>query len=90
MLVLEFLNSSFWEEIRVRVLATFGLAGAGTAANALPALTAEQTQAFVDLEYAIRWFTLLSYIFSTLVAITVIWKFVIWLKERKKHKNKNK
>jgi hypothetical protein len=88
MVIIEFLNSSFWSDIRGRVLATFGFAGAGTAADALPKLTVEQTAAFIELEYAIRVLTLFSYAMSILVGITVLWRFFVWLKEDKINKNK--
>lgn len=89
MILLEFLNSEFWADIRIRVLATFGFAGIGTATNALPILTEAQSQSFIELEYSIRILTLFSYAMSLLVGITVLWRFVIWLKDRKNNNIKN-
>ena len=89
MILLEFLKSPLWLDIRVRVLTTLGFTGVGTAAHALPSteLTTEQSINLIQLEYLISVFTLISYGLSMVVAVTVIWRFIIWLKDRKNNKN---
>lgn len=86
--LMEFFSSDFWSENVSRVLATFGLSIAGTVSNAIPVSVAVSTQVPTTLSTLIDVFTLVSYGMSILVATTVIFRFHLWLKDRKKLKNK--
>ena len=88
MIILEFSKSPLWLDIRGRVLTTFGFLGVGHAANAIPpdGLTTSQAENLLQIEYLIRLLTLISYGISILVAVSVLWRFILWLKDRNNNK----
>ena len=85
-MILDFLSSDIWRDMQNKVFGTFALTGAGTVANAIekPVQEISVQQSFVQQLTEI--FALISYGLSIIVAITVIYKFFIWIKERKKEK----
>lgn len=81
----DFFSSDIWRDVQTRVISTFALSGVGTIANAIPTseIVAETSTTIADL---IQIFTLASYVVSTLVGITVLVRFILWFKDRKKRK----
>jgi len=80
----DFFSSDIWKDIHMRVLATFSLSGIGTIANAIPQSPELNVIYQTKMSNLIEMFTLISYGMSILVAVTVLIRFGIWLKERKK------
>ena len=90
-ILMEFFNSEFWTDNASRIFATFGFSAVGTVTNAIP--TSELTsvvQQTSSLQTVIEIFTIGSYLMSILVAATVIYRFHVWLKERKPIKKAKK
>ena len=85
----EFFYSDIWKDVQARVISTFALSGIGTVANAIPQAEVNNiTQEVSNITQLIEIFTLVSYGMSILVAGTVLWRFVLWLKDRNKTKSR--
>ena len=79
----DFLSSEVWNDVSSRVIATFSFSGIATVVNAIPAGSNETVNMLVVSDL-IPLFTLISYGVSILVGCTVLARFFIWLKDRKK------
>jgi hypothetical protein len=82
-----FLSSDTWQNISNRVLATFGLSGAATIANAVPEQILEEAERTGSLLQAVQISSIVCSTLSALVAITILFKFVYWYKTKDKIKN---
>jgi len=85
----DFFFSDVWRDVQSRVVSTFALSGVGTVTNAIN--NAEQTsmvQSGSSFPIVLEVITLVSYGFSILVAITVLWRFCAWLSDRNKTKRR--
>lgn len=84
-----FFKSPLWLDVRSLVFATFAFAGVGTASDAVPKqeLLNPHAENLMHIEYMIRVFTLISYGLSIVVAITVLCRFIFWVKDRNKDKD---
>ena len=82
----EFINSDFWKDVRTKVLATITLSGTGTSLGAITPSTESPTS---DIITMLELFQLVSYGVSILIGITVLCRFFIFLKDRKKGINSN-
>ena len=81
----DFFSSDIWRDVQTRVISTFALSGVGTIADAIPAkdFINETSATMADL---IQVFTLISYGVSILVGVTVLVRFILWMKDRNKRK----
>lgn len=79
----DFFSSDAWQDINNRVFATFGLSGLGTVANAIPETTITEVVQTNFLFQLVQVLTAVSYITSILVALTVLYRFSLWYKEKK-------
>lgn len=88
----DFLRTDLWLDLRNKVVATLGLSGIGTAANAVPMqyVLNSNNQTIQTLEILSKYFAIGSYLISMFVGITVICRFFFWLKDRNNPSNKFK
>ena len=83
----DFFSSDTWSDISARVIATFSLSGVATVTNAAAQpLSSDLIVKSTTITDLIQIFTLISYGVSILVGATVLCRFVLWLKDRNKHK----
>lgn len=87
MIIIDFFYSDTWQSISNRVLATFGLSGAATLANAVPKQVIEKAESSGSLLQAVHIASIVCSSLSGLVAITILYKFVYWYKNKDKNKN---
>lgn len=85
-MILDFLSSDFWKDVQNKVLATISLSATGTFAKAItPTMAFQAVEKSLIVEMT-EIFALISYGISILVGLTVLYKFIIWFKDRKKNK----
>lgn len=83
-MILDFLSSDFWKDVQNKVLATISLSATGTFAKAItPTMAFQAVEKSLIVEMT-EIFALISYGVSILVGLTVLYKFIIWLKDRNK------
>mgnify|MGYP001766244362 CR=1 FL=1 len=85
-MILDFLSSDFWKDVQNKVLATISLSATGTFAKAItPTMAFQAVEKSLIVEMT-EIFALISYGISILVGLTVLYKFIVWFKDRKKNK----
>jgi len=80
----DFFSSTVWQDINNRVFTTFGLSGVATVANAIPSTIVTEVATTSILVNLIQVFTLISYIMSIMVACTILFRFILWYKDKDK------
>lgn len=85
-MILDFMSSDFWKDIQTRVLTTFSLSITGTLANAVNPEILNKSIEQSAMTSLLEVFTLVSYGISIMVGVTVLIRFLLWLKDRNKKK----
>lgn len=84
-----FFSSEIWQNISSRVFATFGFSGVATIATALPSTLANEITINQNLLTYVQITAITCSVMSSLVALTVLYKFIYWYKHKDKKSIEN-